>query len=164
MVPINNKKEEDKTYLSFWISRQWYVTTSRNVVKQPPTKSTFNQKGTISFCNLYSQKLKDSYTKISTPLARKENFTPFRMFPPPLFFFVQMDYLYPKVTWIYTTWKSIFFNIYIYIYDSDWHRRQKKQAMSTLFPHLRNARQCFSGAIGKQYLVCTHLGVLEHTW
>lgn len=114
VVPMSNNEEEDKTCCSFWISRQRYVTTPRNAGSSLPNQHS-NRKAQSPF-KLCSHKLEDSFTKINTPLAGRENITPFRMFFPFFFFCkVQMDYLNAKVTWIYTSWKSIFFLIYIYI-------------------------------------------------
>lgn len=71
-------------------------TTPRNAGNSFPNQHS-NRKAQSPF-KLCSQKLEDSYTKINTPLAGRENITPLRMFF--LFFFckVQMDYLNAKVT------------------------------------------------------------------
>lgn len=163
---MSNNEEEDKTCCSFWISRQWYLTTPRNAGNSLSNQHS-NRKAQSPF-KLCSHKLEDSFTKINTPLAGRENITPFRMLFPFFFFFYKSkwiilmqklhEYIHPGRVYF------SFIYIYMYIYDSDWHRRQKKQAIFTLFLLVSNARQCFSDAIGTQYLGCTHSWCLRiHT-
>lgn len=136
---MSNNEEEDKTCCSFWISRQWYLTTPRNAGNSLSNQHS-NRKAQSPF-KLCSHKLEDSFTKINTPLAGRENITPFRMLFPFFFFFckVQMDYLNAKVTWIYTSWKSIFFfNIYIYIctYMTVTDTEDRRNRLYSLFSYL----------------------------
>lgn len=64
---------------------------------------------------------------------------------------------------IYNLKEYLFFNIYICTYMTVTDREGRRSRLCPLFL-LSNARQCFSDAIGEQYLVCLHPGVLEYTW
>lgn len=64
MVPNSNNTEEDKTWFSFWISRQWYVTTPRNVVNSPANQHSI-RKAQSPFVTCIKTKrflYKDKYT------------------------------------------------------------------------------------------------------
>lgn len=115
MVPISNNEEEDKPCCSFWISRQWYVTTPRNAGNRfSKQHSTRKAQSPFKLC---SQKLEDSYTKINTSLAGRENITPLRMFSP--FFLDSPSGLMQKLH-EYIHPGRVSFLIYIYVHIWQW--------------------------------------------
>lgn len=161
MVPISNKEEEDKTCCSFWISRQLYV-TPRNAGNRFSNQHS-NRKAQSPF-KLFSKTRQLIYKDKYTLSWKGKHHTIKNVFS--FFFFgkVQTDYLNAKATKYIQPERVSFFLIYICTYMTVTDTRQKKQAIFTLFLLLSNVRQCFSDAIGTQYLGCTPSGILEYTW
>lgn len=135
---MSNNEEEDKTCCSFWISRQWYLTTPRNAGNSLSNQHS-NRKAQSPF-KLCSHKLEDSFTKINTPLAGRENITPFRMLFPFFFFFYKSKWiiLMQKLHEYIHPGRVYFSLIYIYIctYMTVTDTEDRRNRLYSLFSYL----------------------------